>query len=92
MTQMSIKGKFATDDDTERRRMAALEIRKRLAKEEGLALETTRKVYIPYQVFYLLSLLGQIQLFYLSIALCDILGQSPCRPDAYLAPFKRRPF
>ena len=44
MTQMSIKGEFATDDDTERRRMAALEIRNRLAKEEGLVLETTRKV------------------------------------------------
>ena len=37
MTQTSIKGKFATDDDTERRerrRMAALEAKKRLEIEE----------------------------------------------------------
>ena len=44
MKQISVKGEFSTDDDTEGRRMAALEIRKRLAKGEGLVLETTRKV------------------------------------------------
>ena len=67
-------------------REAALEVKKRLAKEEGSVLETTRKVYLIYQIFYLLSLLGQIQPFYLSIALCDILGLLVSR--MYLAPFK----
>ena len=34
MTRMSVKGEFATDDDIERQRIAALEVKKRLAKEE----------------------------------------------------------
>ena len=35
MTHMSVKGEFAIDDDTERQRIAALEVKKRLAKEES---------------------------------------------------------
>ena len=41
---MRVKGGFAIDDDTEGQRMAALEVKKRLVKEEGSVLETTRKV------------------------------------------------
>ena len=32
---MSVKGEFAIDDDTERQRIAALEVKKRLAKDES---------------------------------------------------------
>ena len=35
MTHMSVKGEFAIDDDTERQRIAALEVKKRLAKDES---------------------------------------------------------
>ena len=34
MTQMNVKGEFAIDDDTERRRIATLEVKKRSVKEE----------------------------------------------------------
>ena len=34
MTHMSVKGEFAIDGDTERQCIAALEVKKRLAKEE----------------------------------------------------------
>ena len=54
---MNVKGEFATDDVTGRRRMASLEVKKRLAKEESEGLGDEQEgIYLIYQNPYFLSL------------------------------------
>ena len=51
MTHMSVKGEFAIDDDTGRRRIAALEVKKRLAKEESEGLRDDQEGIINLSKF-----------------------------------------
>ena len=64
----------------EQNKRLRLRLRSHWLKRKGLFLGTARKVS---QIFYLFSLLGCIQDFYLSVALGDILGRSTCRPRAF---------
>ena len=51
MTQMNVKGEFAIDDDTERRRIATLEVKKRSVKEEWEGLRNDQEGIINLSGF-----------------------------------------